>query len=145
MTATINASPTATAEALNTLKSVSTTGRKIAVLGDMLELGEHSYDEHIKIGKLVAETADILITIGVRSKYIAQGANEAKMKKRDIFTFNDSVSAGEKLEKIIGENDTVLVKGSQSIRAEKVVEKVMAEPDRKYKLLVRQEEEWKKR
>jgi len=81
----------------------------------------------------------------VRSKYIAQGANEAKMKKRDIFTFNDSVSAGEKLEKIIGENDTVLVKGSQSIRAEKVVEKVMAEPDRKYKLLVRQEEEWKKR
>ncbi|MBT3729829.1 UDP-N-acetylmuramoyl-tripeptide--D-alanyl-D-alanine ligase [bacterium] len=140
-----NASPTATAEALNTLKSVSTTGRKIAVLGDMLELGEHSYDEHMKIGKLVAETADILITVGVRSKYIAQGANEAKMKKRDIFSFNDSVKAGEKLEKIIGENDTVLVKGSQSIRAEKAVEKVMAEPDRKYKLLVRQEEEWKKR
>lgn len=140
-----NASPAAVAEALKTLKDINTTGKKIAVLGDMMELGEHSYDEHIKIGKLVAQTADILITIGMRSKYISQGANEAKMKKRDIFEFNDSVSAGEKLTKIIEDGDVVLIKGSQSIRAEKVVEKVMAQPDRKYKLLVRQEEEWKKR
>lgn len=140
-----NASPAATAEALNALKNIKTSARKIAVLGDMLELGEHSYDEHIKIGKLTAETADMLITIGVRSKYIAQGANEAKMKKKDIFEFNDSIKAGDKLSKIIQENDVVLVKGSQSIRAEKVVEKVMAHPDKKYKLLVRQEEEWSRR
>ncbi|MBL7045093.1 MAG: UDP-N-acetylmuramoyl-tripeptide--D-alanyl-D-alanine ligase [Parcubacteria group bacterium] len=140
-----NASPTAMVEALKTLKEVNTTGKKIAVLGDMMELGEHSHEEHIKVGKLVAVTADILITIGMRAKYIAEGANSEKMKKKDIFEFGDSVSAGEKLQKIIEEGDIVLVKGSQSIRAERVVEKVMAEPDRKYKLLVRQEEEWRKR
>lgn len=140
-----NASPAAVAEALNTLKNINTTGKRIAVLGDMMELGEYSYDEHIKIGKLAAETTDILITVGMRAKYIAQGANSAKMKKRDIFEFNDSVSAGEKLEKIIEGGDVVLVKGSQSIRTEKVVERVMMHPDRKYRLLVRQEEQWKNR
>ncbi len=140
-----NASPAAVAEALNTLKNINAVGRRIAVLGDMMELGEYSYDEHIKIGKLVAETADILITVGMRAKYIAEGASSAKMKKRDIFGFNDSVSAGAKLEKIIAGGDVVLVKGSQSIRAEKVVENVMMHPDRKYKLLVRQEEQWKRR
>ena len=51
-----------------------------------MELGEHSFDEHIKIGKLVAQTADILITVGIRSKYIAQGANEEKMKKKIFFS-----------------------------------------------------------
>lgn len=140
-----NASPTAVAEALNTLKEIDTNGKKIAVLGDMMELGSHSYDEHIKIGKLVAQTADILITIGVRSKYIAQGAVENKMKKRNIFQFNNPISAGEKLINLISENDVVLVKGSQSIRAEKVVEKIMKHPEKKYRLLVRQEEEWQKR
>ena len=150
-----NASPTAVTEALNTLKNINTDGRpsyvkapvgkKIAVLGDMMELGEHSFDEHIKIGKLVAQTADILITVGIRSKYIAQGANEEKMKKKDIFQFNDSTQAGDKLADIIAENDIVLVKGSQSIRTEKIVEKVIAQPERKYKLLVRQGEEWQRR
>jgi len=147
-----NASPAAVREALNTLKNINTsglpvgkTGKKIAVLGDMMELGSHSTEEHIKIGKFVAHTADILITIGIRSKYIAQGANEEKMKKRDIFQFNDSKTAGNKLAKIIEENDIILVKGSQSIRTEKVVEKVMAYPEQKFKLLVRQEEEWQSR
>jgi UDP-N-acetylmuramoyl-tripeptide--D-alanyl-D-alanine ligase len=140
-----NASPASVTEALKTLKKIDTVGRKIAVLGDMMELGEHSYDEHIKIGKLVAQTADILITMGVRSKYIAEGAGGEKMKKRVIFQFNDSAQAGDKLANIIAENDVVLVKGSQSIRTEKVVEKAMARPERKYKLLVRQEEEWRRR
>ena len=140
-----NSSPTAVVEALNTLKKIETNGRKIAVLGDMMELGNYSYEEHIKIGKLAKQSADILITIGVRSKHIAQSANEEKMKKKDIFEFNDSTSAGDKLIKILKENDVVLVKGSQSIRAEKVVERAMARPEQKFRLLVRQEEEWKKR
>jgi UDP-N-acetylmuramoyl-tripeptide--D-alanyl-D-alanine ligase len=140
-----NASPAAVTEALKVVKDINTSGKKIVVLGDMMELGNYSHDEHMKIGKLVAQTADILITIGVRSKYIAQGANEAKMKKKDIFQFSDPTQAGDKLTKIITENDITLIKGSQSIRTEKVVEKVMAQPDRKYRLLVRQEEEWKNR
>lgn len=121
-----NASPKAVTEALNSLKNLNTSGRKIAVLGDMMELGSHSYDEHIKIGKLTAQTADTLITVGVRAKYIARGANEEGMKKKDIFEFNDSKSAGCKLAEILQEWDIVLVKGSQSVRMEKVVEKVLA-------------------
>lgn len=134
-----DASPTSMFEALNTLKDIVTTGRKIAVLGDMMELGSYSTDEHIKIGGVTARIADILITIGVRSKYIAQGANEAKMKKKNIFQFNDSIKAGSKLANIIAENDLVLIKGSQSIMTEKVVEKVMADPNMKYRFLVRYE------
>lgn len=140
-----NSSPTATQEALNTLKKISVSGRKIAVLGDMMELGDYSHDEHINIGKLTAEMADILITIGIRAKYIARSANEAKMRKRDIFEFNDAKKAGEKLAKILREGDIALVKGSQSIRTERAIEKIMAHPDKKYRLLARQEKEWQNR
>lgn len=140
-----NSSPKALNEALNTLAGLNVAGKKIAVLGDMMELGNYSVDEHIKIGKLVAQTANILITVGVRAKYIAHGAYGQKMKKRDVFQFNDSKKAGEKLAKILKEGDVALVKGSQSVRMEKVVEKVMAHPEKRYKLLVRQEEEWQKR
>ena len=62
-----------------------------------------------------------------------------------MFQFNDSESAGKKLAKILQEGDIVLVKGSQSVRAEKIVESVMAYPEKRFKLLVRQEEEWQRR
>ena len=146
-----NSSPEALKEALNSLSGVNglprhseakASKRKIAVLGDMMELGSHSVKAHIQAGELTASSADILITVGVRAKYIAQGAMENKMKKKEIFQFNDSKSAGEKLAKILEEGDTVLVKGSQSVRMERIVEKVMAYPEKKYRLLVRQGEEW---
>src|SRR3989338_4390347 len=111
----------------------------------MMELGGYSFGGPIKGGKLTGEIADILITVGVRAKYIAQGANHAGMKERNIFQCLDSESAGDKLIDIIEEGDTVLIKGSQSMRMEKVVEKIMTNPEKKYRLLVRQEEEWQNR
>lgn len=140
-----NSSPTAATEALNTLKNIKVGGRKIAVLGDMMELGSHSAKEHIKIGRLAGQFADILITIGVRARYIAQGAIEAKMKKKDIFQLNDSDSAGEKLKEFLNKEDIILVKGSQSVRTEKIVEKIMTNPEKKFRLLARQEDEWQRR
>jgi len=140
-----NSSPAAAIEAINTLNNIDCGGRKIVVLGDMMELGGYSMEEHIKVGKLTGEIADILITVGVRAKYIAQGANHAGMKERNIFQCLDSESAGDKLIDIIEEGDTVLIKGSQSMRMEKVVEKIMTNPEKKYRLLVRQEEEWQNR
>ena len=77
-----NSSPEALKEALNALADVNVAGRKIAVLGDMMELGNHSVEAHLEAGRAVAQTADILITVGVRAKYIAQGAHEQKMKKK---------------------------------------------------------------
>ena len=140
-----NSSPAASIEAVNTLKNIDCLGRKIAVFGDMMELGSHSTEEHIKVGELIGKIADILITIGVRAKYITQGANSVGMKKRNIFQCLDSENAGDKLIDIIEEGDIALIKGSQSMRMEKVVEKIMANPEKKYRLLVRQEEEWQNR
>ncbi|MFH1454989.1 MAG: UDP-N-acetylmuramoyl-tripeptide--D-alanyl-D-alanine ligase [bacterium] len=142
---TYNSSPVALISALYSLKHVNkkNKGRKIAVLGDMMELGKHSADEHYKVGKIVAEVCDILITVGIRSRKMAEGALDALMSEKNIFQFEDSISAGKELQNIIKENDIILVKGSQSTRMEKVVEEVMLEPEKANKLLVRQEREWK--
>lgn len=139
---TYNSSPVAVAEALTTL-SVLRNGRKIAVLGDMLELGKYSIEEHKKAGRLAAETADILVTIGPRSQYSAESAKLMGMKH--VHEFTDSRTAGRFLKDFVQLGDTVLVKASQGIRAERVVEAIMAHPEDKEKLLVRFDAEWKNR
>ena len=142
---TYNSSPTAVKEALNTLKMIETKNKKIAMLGDMLELGKYSSDEHKKIGNLVTTSADYLATVGVRAEYIAEGALNSGMSEKNIRQYEDSRVAGKDTETIIGVGDIILVKGSQSIRMEKTVEEIMAFPDEKEKVLVRQEEEWMRR
>ncbi len=141
---TYNSSPVALAEALNTLVSLKTSGRKIAVLGDMLELGIFSADEHKKAGANVT-FADLLFTVGIRARRIAEGALNAGMSETKIFQYESSREAGRDLEIMMKEGDVVLVKGSQGVRMERVVEEVMAEPEHKWKLLVRQDSEWAKR
>jgi len=143
-----NSSPVALEEALNTLKSLkkSKSGRKIAALGDMLELGKYSIQEHKKAGVQVAEVADMLLTVGVRSRFIAESALANGMSEENILQFNTSREVGEFLKNRIKKGDAVLVKGSQSgIRMERVVEAIMAHPEKKEELLVRQDKEWKER
>ena len=140
-----NASPAAMDAALSTLAAVETKGRKIAVLGDMMELGKHSTDEHKKVGALAAGICDILVTVGMRAQTIAEEAHAKKMGKRDIFLFDDAREAGVALRGIVAEGDVILVKGSQSMRMERVVEELMAHPEDKRRLLVRQETEWLER
>ncbi len=140
-----NSSPVALEEALNTLSEIKVNGKKIAVLGDMLELGVHSTEEHKKAGERCAEICDVLITAGVRARFFAEGAINAGMSGEKIFQFEDSVSAGKQVGLIVGSGDVVLIKGSQGVRMEKAVEEVMAHPEKKEILLCRQEEEWKAR
>ena len=142
---TYNSSPGALISALKTLKDIKSKrkSKKIAVLGDMMELGKHSVEEHYKIGKIVAEVCDILVTVSVRSKKIAEGAQDALMSEENIFQFENAIEAGKNLKNIMKENDIILIKGSQSIRMEKVVLEVMLEPERAEELIVRQETEWK--
>ncbi len=141
---TYNSSPVALESGLDTLASVDGK-RKIAVLGDMLELGKYSTDEHRRIGKHIAKTAKLLVTVGLRARFFAEGALEGKMKEKSIVRFEDSRQAGEYLKKVIKRGDVVLIKGSQSIRMERVTEMLLAEPERAGELLVRQEEDWLKR
>ncbi len=139
---TYNSSPTALCSALESLGNIKTEGRKIAVLGDMMELGRHGAEEHIKAGEHASKVSDLLFVVGPRAKGIASGANKNKMNKSKIHWFADSTEAGKYLSGIIQEGDVVLLKGSQSIRMERAVEQIMAHPEDKKNLLVRQDDEW---
>lgn len=142
---TYNSSPTASEQALQTLGELKYAKRKIAVLGDMMELGQFSSVEHERIGHLAAGIVNVLITVGVRSQKIAEGALENGLSEKTIFQYDDAISAGRELQNMLQPGDIVLVKGSQSVRAERVVEEIMADPDSATQLLVRQDEEWKNR
>ena len=138
---TYNASPLAMQEALETLHTTSGK-RKIAVLGDMLEIGTYTLEAHKDIGKLVAKYADVLITVGLRGKFIAEAALRAGMEKKFVSSFMSVCEAGKFLQAKIVKGDIIIVKGSQSVRMEKIVEEVMLEPEKAGKLLVRQNKVW---
>ncbi len=143
---TYNSSPSAVLSALDTIKDIKAS-RRIAILGDMLELGRYATEAHKNIGIRVADCADYLLTIGFRSRASAEAALDAGMADGNIRQYeqNESMRAGEELRNELQEGDVVLVKGSQSLRMERTVELLMAEPERARDLLVRQEEEWKNR
>jgi UDP-N-acetylmuramoyl-tripeptide--D-alanyl-D-alanine ligase len=138
-----NSSPIACEQALQALNEIKYANRKIAVLGDMLELGKYSTDEHKRIGSVVAETSDVLFTVGVRARHIAEGALSSGLSDKNVFQYDDVAKAGRELQTFLTQGDVVLIKGSQGIRTEKIVEEIMREPDKAEELLVRQDPDWK--
>ena len=148
---TYNSSPKAVDEALNTLNRIECKGKKIAVLGDMRELGHFSKAEHKKVGEYVAKVADVLVTVGVRARIIAKAALENGLSPKNVYQYenNEAQRAGKELESSLGEGDIVLAKGSQGsgddkIRLERLVKEIMAEPLKAPELLVRQDKAWEK-
>ncbi len=144
---TYNSSPKAARGALDVLAGfeIDEGARRIAVLGDMRELGEISEREHRAIGAYAAQNGiDIFLCVGGSAEFFAAGAREAGLDEDKIFVFNDAQSAGIFLQDVLRTGDVVLVKGSQAVRLEKIVKEVMADPLRASELLVRQEEEWQK-
>jgi UDP-N-acetylmuramoyl-tripeptide--D-alanyl-D-alanine ligase len=116
---TYNANPESMGSALRTLKEAR--GRKVAVLGDMLELGAASDSEHAGVGRMAAELGvDVLVAIGSSSETTAEGARRAGLK--DVFSFGSKRNALALLKRILHEGDTVLVKGSRGAALEEVVE-----------------------
>ncbi len=142
---TYNSSPVALERSLQTLKEVKGVSRRIAVLGDMLELGQFSVRAHQTAGEQVATCADILITVGVRARGIAKGALVAGMAEEHIFQYEDALQAGKELQGLIQMGDVILIKGSQGLRMERTVEEIMAEPEKAGELLVRQDSVWRSR
>ncbi|MCX6780298.1 MAG: hypothetical protein NT034_03935 [Candidatus Magasanikbacteria bacterium] len=109
----------------------------------MLELGSETENAHREIGLKVAELGiDFLITVGEASKHTAVAAREAGMDDNQTACFDNSETAGKFLQEKLHQGDVVLIKGSQSMRMEKIVKEVMAEPMDAEKLLVRQTSEW---
>ncbi|MAG29004.1 hypothetical protein CL632_02565 [bacterium] len=143
---TYNSSPMAVQRAIEALVSVKDNGKTFAVLGDMLELGSLSEDEHRKIGRFALKAGiDVLITVGERARDIARGARKVGMSQDSIFEFDTTDDAGRFVQRRMEEGDIVLVKGSQGIRMERVVKEIMAQPQKANKLLARQSEDWLKR
>lgn len=140
-----NASPIAVEEALNTLADIRVSGKRIAVLGDMRELGQFSKAEHQRIGILAGKVADVVITVGEESKMIAYGARlPGSSVSESLYEFDDSVAASTFIKTIVAPGDAVLVKGSQGVRMEKVSEALLGHEKSKHHL-ARQEKEWKHR
>ena len=137
-----NSSPIAVEHALDTVTKIKHAKRRIAVLGDMLELGKYSTAEHERIGQQVAKTCDVLFTVGVRARGFALGAQTAGLDESVIFQYEHADRAGRELQNYLKTGDLVLVKGSQGIRTENIVKEIMNEPECAQKWLVRQDKEW---
>ena len=159
-----NASPVAVAAGLDVLGDIKTPGRKIAVLGDMLELGDYSSAEHRKLGKHVAAIAAqaplrpkdpegkipndfsvLLVAVGVRMRGAVDSALDAGMDESAILQFDTSREAGRYLAEELRPGDVVFIKGSQSMRMERVAEELMEHREQAETLLTRQDRIWKKK
>jgi len=116
---TYNASPESTLAALNLLDELD--GYKIAVLGDMLELGPYERQGHEMVGVRAAEVVNELITVGERARMIAEAARQAGLEARAITVLDDSQQAIAYLRPRLKEKDVVLIKGSRGMRMERIV------------------------
>jgi UDP-N-acetylmuramoyl-tripeptide--D-alanyl-D-alanine ligase len=116
---TYNASPQSTLAALNLLDELE--GRKVAVLGDMLELGRYARQGHEMIGIRAAEVVDELVCVGELAMWIASAARESGLSPKKITVLNDVQEAVEFLRPRLVEQDIVLVKGSRGMHMERIV------------------------
>ena len=120
-----NASPLAMLAALETLATLPADGRRIAVLGDMLEMGDWTDRVHREAGRKAAEIdVGLLVTVGAYAELIAEGAAATGMTREAIHAFSTAEEAASWLAPRLLHGDTVLVKGSRAVHLERVVQAV---------------------
>ncbi len=142
---TYNASPVSTVAALDVLKKLRAS-RKVAVLGDMLELGEETEKGHRSVAKAALESgASLILLVGKRMKFAEDELKARRSGEFQFECFESSVDAGVRLRELMAPGDLVLVKGSQGMRMEKVVEQVIADPLLSEEKICRQNKEWKEK
>jgi UDP-N-acetylmuramoyl-tripeptide--D-alanyl-D-alanine ligase len=123
---TRSANPQATIAALDVLENLG--GKyNIAVLADMLELGDYTVDGHKEVGKYLAtKKVDLLFTYGDHAQYIANGAIESGFPKETVFQFKDIQDLNISLQKALKPGSTVLIKGSRAVMMNRTVEFLLA-------------------
>jgi UDP-N-acetylmuramoyl-tripeptide--D-alanyl-D-alanine ligase len=123
---TYNANPESMAAAIETLGKLAAhkaAGRLVAVLGDMLELGEGSTDAHHEVGRIAGRVGlDVLIAVGQWAEAVKQGALESGMMEQNVHCFNDKGSALSAMNGLLREGDVVLIKGSRATAMEEIIE-----------------------
>jgi UDP-N-acetylmuramoyl-tripeptide--D-alanyl-D-alanine ligase len=118
-----NANPGSVKAALETLISLRAGRKSVAVLGDMLELGDVAADAHREVGRTVAHLGvDVLITMGSLAIYINEGALEAGMPKDRVIAAGSHAEAAALLKERSKNGDAVLIKGSRGMKMEKILE-----------------------
>jgi UDP-N-acetylmuramoyl-tripeptide--D-alanyl-D-alanine ligase len=119
---TYNASPASTIAALKLLSGLE--GRRVAILGDMLELGQYEISGHKAVGEFSSQAADLLILVGHRSKIIRDSAIESGFPEDKIHWFENSDQAAPAAVDIVQKGDVVLIKGSNSMRMGRIIEQL---------------------
>jgi len=123
---TYNANPGSMTAALQTLRALKAGGRALAVLGDMLELGERSPELHREVGRVAArEGVDYLLAMGKQAHHLLGGAAEGGMPSERLIQGNDHGELAHKVRALMTPGAWVLVKGSRGMRMEKVVEALL--------------------
>jgi len=118
-----NASPISMNAALDTLKAVKAK-RRIAVLGDMAEIGKFTISAHEEIGRRVSKIADLLVTVGGKAKIISEHARKHGMPKKRVMEFDDVDEASDQVQNLIRKGDVILIKASRVIKLDKLVERI---------------------
>ena len=119
---TYNASPESTLAALRLLARLE--GRRVAILGDMLELGQYEETGHTAVGKFSKQAADLMILIGERSTFIKKAAEAEGFPGNKIHWFPNSEQAAIPAANLLSNGDVVLVKGSNSMRMDKIIKAI---------------------
>jgi UDP-N-acetylmuramoyl-tripeptide--D-alanyl-D-alanine ligase len=118
---TYNSNPYALGRALELMAQATVSGRRIAVIGDMLELGEAELTFHRDSGRAIPRSIDIVAGVGKRTRALLDGARDAGFSDNALHHFDDAQSAGEFLKNEIREGDLVLIKGSRGVGLDKAV------------------------
>jgi UDP-N-acetylmuramoyl-tripeptide--D-alanyl-D-alanine ligase len=123
-----NSNPYALSRALTLLQQADVQGRRIAVIGDMLELGDGEAEYHYQAGRAIPRDVDVVVGVGRRSQALLDGARHAGFTEERLYHFDNAEAAGAFLESFIRPGDLVLVKASRGIGLDKII--TMLEADR---------------
>ncbi|HUR79538.1 MAG TPA: cyanophycin synthetase, partial [Thermoanaerobaculia bacterium] len=118
---TYNSNPYALARTLELMAQADVTGRRVAVIGDLLELGEQELQFHRDAGRGIPKSIDVVVGVGTRSQALLDGAREAGFAEANLRHFTDAEAAGAFLRAFIQPGDLVLLKGSRGVGLDKAV------------------------
>jgi Alr-MurF fusion protein len=139
---THNAVPASVIAGLETLKTLPASCR-IAVLGDMLRLGDFEEEAYRLVGQKAAQCVDYLILRGEKSTFIAESAHKAGLSSEQIIITSTHHDAAQATKNLLIYRPSILIKGSEETRMERVTEMLMADPEQAHEQLVRQTPGWK--
>jgi UDP-N-acetylmuramoyl-tripeptide--D-alanyl-D-alanine ligase len=120
-----NSNPAAVVAAAATLE-MAARGRRVAVLGDMLELGERGPELHREAGRKLGPGLGLLVAVGPLAQHFLEGARESGLAKKALVAFPDAAAAAAAVPELVRPGDAVLVKGSRGMRLEAVVDALQA-------------------